>query len=86
MDERFDHRLYWNGSKKTTDLQDGSIFILNVTFNDTGIYRCFFERILTYNDYEFHTNATKFIHINVVAKGEPHGQGKVQQLLREHSF
>uniref|UniRef100_A0A3B3SDQ5 Sodium channel regulatory subunit beta-1 n=1 Tax=Paramormyrops kingsleyae TaxID=1676925 RepID=A0A3B3SDQ5_9TELE len=68
MDERFDDRLYWNGSKKTTDLQDGSIFILNVTFNDTGVYRCFFERILTYNDYEFHTNATKFIHINVVAK------------------
>ncbi|KAG7469042.1 hypothetical protein MATL_G00124460 [Megalops atlanticus] len=68
MDDRFDDRLDWNGSKKTTDLQDGSIYILNVTYNDTGTYRCFFNRILTFPYYEFHTNATKHITINVVAK------------------
>ena len=65
-DERFYERLDWNGSKRTQDLQDGSLYILNVTFNDIGTYRCFFNRILTFPNYEFHTNATKIIHIHVV--------------------
>ncbi|XP_058603662.1 sodium channel, voltage-gated, type I, beta a isoform X1 [Onychostoma macrolepis] len=68
MDDRFNDRLAWNGSKKTDDVQDGSIFILNVTFNDTGTYRCFFDRTLVFPNYEYHTNATKFININVVGK------------------
>ncbi|XP_010903660.1 sodium channel, voltage-gated, type I, beta a isoform X2 [Esox lucius] len=67
-DERFYDRLDWNGSKKTTDLQDGSIYILNVTWNDTGTYRCFFNRILTFPSYEFTTNATKIVHLNVVPR------------------
>ncbi|XP_018582534.1 sodium channel, voltage-gated, type I, beta a isoform X2 [Scleropages formosus] len=67
-DERFEDRLDWNGSKKTNDLQDGSIYILNVTYNDSGVYQCFFKRTLSYTYYEFNTNATKIIHINVVAK------------------
>lgn len=65
-DERFEDRLAWNGSKKTDDVQDGSIYILNVTFNDTGTFRCFFDRILIFPNYEYHTNATKFITISVV--------------------
>ncbi|KAL7835787.1 hypothetical protein SRHO_G00281340 [Serrasalmus rhombeus] len=67
-DGRFSDRLGWNGSKKTLDLQDGSIYILNVTFNDTGTYRCYFDRTLTYDYYEFRTNTTKYISMNVVAK------------------
>ncbi|KAL6462399.1 hypothetical protein MHYP_G00288210, partial [Metynnis hypsauchen] len=67
-DGRFTDRLDWNGSKKTLDLQDGSIFITNVTFNDTGTYRCYFDRTLTYDYYEFRTNTTKYISMNVVAK------------------
>ncbi|KAJ8334431.1 hypothetical protein SKAU_G00400700 [Synaphobranchus kaupii] len=66
VDERFEDRLDWNGSKKTTDLQDASIYILNVTFNDTGTYRCLFNRVLTYQYYEFSTKASKLIHLNVV--------------------
>ncbi|KAJ8384445.1 hypothetical protein AAFF_G00204660 [Aldrovandia affinis] len=65
-DDRFMDRLAWNGSKKTVDLQDGSIYILNVTFNDTGVYRCFFNRILTFPNYEYRTNTTKFITLHVV--------------------
>ncbi|XP_052435609.1 sodium channel subunit beta-1-like [Carassius gibelio] len=68
MDDRFDDRLAWNGSKKTNDVQDGSIFILNVTFNDTGTYRCFFDRTLVFRKYKYRTDATKFIDINVVDK------------------
>ncbi|KAJ8389480.1 hypothetical protein AAFF_G00120180 [Aldrovandia affinis] len=66
--DQFDGRVDWNGSKKTTDIQDASIYILNVTFNDTGTYRCLFHRILAYPNYEFHTKASKLIHLAVVAK------------------
>lgn len=69
MDDRFVDRLAWNGSKKTDDVQDGSIYILNVTFNDTGTYRCFFDRTLVFPNYEYRTNATKFITLTVVGKG-----------------
>ncbi|XP_028837818.1 sodium channel, voltage-gated, type I, beta a isoform X2 [Denticeps clupeoides] len=67
-DERFYGRLAWNGSKKTLDLQEGSIYILNVTYNDTGTYHCYFDRTLVFPFYEFHTNASKTINLNVVAK------------------
>ncbi|KAM9353890.1 sodium channel, voltage-gated, type I, beta a [Symphorus nematophorus] len=68
IDYRFYERLDWNGSKKTKDLQDGSIYILNVTFNDTGTYRCTFSRVLIYPSYEYHTNTTKTIIMNVVPR------------------
>ena len=67
-DERFYERLDWNGSKKTKDLQDGSIYLLNGTWNDTGTYRCIFNRTLTFTSYEFHTNATKIVQLNVVPR------------------
>lgn len=66
-DPRFEDRLRWNGSNNTNDLQDGSIYILNVTLSDAGTYRCIFNRVLKYsNDYEFHTNITKNVTIIVV--------------------
>ncbi|XP_038566690.1 sodium channel subunit beta-1-like isoform X1 [Micropterus salmoides] len=65
-DSRFEERLDWNGSKNTKDLQDGSIYILNVTFNDTGTYQCIFNRTLEYPNYEFQTETRKLIVINVV--------------------
>ncbi|KAJ8268354.1 hypothetical protein COCON_G00135260 [Conger conger] len=68
VDERFEDRLAWNGSKNTADLQDASIYIQNVTFNDSGTYRCLFNRVLTYPYYEYSTKATKLIHLTVVAK------------------
>lgn len=75
IDPRFYERLYWNGSKKTRDLQDGSIYILNVTFNDTGTYQCIFSRILIYPNYEFHTNISKTIVINVVPQRKDRREG-----------
>uniref|UniRef100_A0A4W6BX04 Sodium channel regulatory subunit beta-3 n=2 Tax=Lates calcarifer TaxID=8187 RepID=A0A4W6BX04_LATCA len=68
IDPRFYDRLHWNGSKNTKDLQDGSIFILNVTYNDKGTYHCMFNRILTYTNYEFQTNTSKIIIMNVVPR------------------
>ncbi|XP_057197130.1 sodium channel, voltage-gated, type I, beta a [Triplophysa rosa] len=68
MDDRFADRLHWNGSKNTVDVQDGSIYILNVSYNDTGTYRCYFDRNLFFSNYEFHTNDTKFVTINVMGR------------------
>lgn len=65
-DPRFEDRLKWNGSKNTVDLQDGSIYILNVSFNDTGTYRCIFYRTLKYNGYEHNVNHNKSVTLNVV--------------------
>ncbi|XP_077364060.1 sodium channel regulatory subunit beta-1-like isoform X1 [Festucalex cinctus] len=66
--EIFMDRLDWKGSKRSNDIQDASIYILNVTFNDSGTYRCFFNRILTYDNYENTTIIRKEVHLNVVGK------------------
>lgn len=66
--EHFLDRVDWNGSKRSTDIQDASIYLLNVTFNDTGTYRCFFNRILFYSNYEYNTVVSKVVHLTVVAK------------------
>lgn len=68
IDPRFYERLAWNGSKHTTDLQDGSIYILNVTYNDTGTYKCKFSRTLKYSNYAYEKTIEKNITINVVAR------------------
>ncbi|XP_017340176.1 sodium channel, voltage-gated, type I, beta b [Ictalurus punctatus] len=69
IEERFTDRVDWNGSRsKLNDLQDASIYIHNVTFNDSGVYRCSFRRTLLYEAYEYETTATKLVHLTVVAK------------------
>ncbi|XP_034466048.1 sodium channel subunit beta-1-like [Hippoglossus hippoglossus] len=67
IDSRFYKRLDWKGSKDTNDLQDGSIFIRNVTYNDTGTYLCIFYRTLQYSNYDYPTITKKIMTINVVA-------------------
>ncbi|XP_068179037.1 sodium channel, voltage-gated, type I, beta a isoform X2 [Antennarius striatus] len=68
IDQRFEDRLGWNGSKNTNDLQDGSIYLLNVTFNDKGTYQCIFSRTLIYSNYDFQTTSNRTIMLNVVPK------------------
>lgn len=67
-DERFDSRLEWIGSRRTLDLQDASIYINNVTFNDSGVYQCLFNRRLFYEVHIHETKATKFVKLTVVPK------------------
>ncbi|XP_037651770.1 sodium channel, voltage-gated, type I, beta b isoform X1 [Sebastes umbrosus] len=64
----FIDRVDWNGSKRSHDIQDASIYLLNVTFNDSGTYQCFLNRILFYTSYEYTTLITKVVHLTVVAK------------------
>ncbi|KAF6719890.1 Sodium channel subunit beta-1 [Oryzias melastigma] len=65
----FSERIDWNGSKRSNDIQDASIYLLNVTFNDSGTYRCFFHRTLSYdNNFSKKVVVDKVVHLTVVAK------------------
>ncbi|XP_034016390.1 sodium channel subunit beta-1-like [Thalassophryne amazonica] len=68
QDIRFEDRVDWNGTKRGSDIQDASIYLFNVTFNDSGTYRCFFNRILIYENHEHTTIVSKVVHLTVVAK------------------
>ncbi|XP_016417814.1 sodium channel subunit beta-1-like isoform X2 [Sinocyclocheilus rhinocerous] len=68
IDERFQDRVEWHGSRNTLDLQDASVDLLNVTFDDSGAYHCIFNRVLGYKHYEFSTIASKVVHLTVVGK------------------
>ncbi|XP_062841223.1 sodium channel, voltage-gated, type I, beta a [Trichomycterus rosablanca] len=68
LDERFEGRLKWAGTKDTPDLQDGSLSILNVTYNDTGMYHCFFERFLIFPNHEQRNFTNRHVNLTVVAK------------------
>lgn len=56
----------------TKDVQIGSVFIHNVTYNDTGTYLCTFHRTLYLPLYEEHVVISKEVELTVVEKGEIH--------------
>ncbi|XP_020562899.1 sodium channel subunit beta-1 [Oryzias latipes] len=65
----FSERIDWNGSKRSNDIQDASIYLLNVTFNDSGTYQCFLYRTLSYdNNFQKRVIVGKVVHLTVVAK------------------
>ncbi|XP_075867870.1 sodium channel, voltage-gated, type I, beta b [Nelusetta ayraudi] len=66
--EQFYDRVDWKGSKRSNDIQDASIYLLNVTFNDSGTYQCFFNRILNYERYRYKDLIGKVVHLTVVGK------------------
>ncbi|XP_015277969.1 PREDICTED: sodium channel subunit beta-1 [Gekko japonicus] len=66
-DHRFEGLVVWNGTKKVPDLQDVSIFILNVTYDHAGEYVCTVNRTLNYGDMFFYNVlVNKTIHVTVV--------------------
>lgn len=71
VDSRFQNLVVWNGTKKVRDLQDVSIFILNVTYDHAGEYLCFVNRTLMFpNDYIHNIKVNKTIILRVVDKGK----------------
>lgn len=68
--EKFEGRLLWHGTMRTKDVQIGTIFIHNVTFNDTGTYRCTFHRTLYLPPGEEHVTIIKDIELIVVEEGK----------------
>ncbi|XP_029302554.1 sodium channel regulatory subunit beta-3 isoform X2 [Cottoperca gobio] len=63
-------RLTWNGSR---DLQDLSIEIKNVTYNDSGVYECHVYREFEFDFFTPSISITKDIKLRVKAKatGDP---------------
>ncbi|KAM9358784.1 sodium channel regulatory subunit beta-3 [Symphorus nematophorus] len=62
---RFKGRLTWNGSQ---DLQDVSIEITNVTFDDSGFYECHIHREFEFNDFTPSVFIIKDIELKVIEK------------------
>jgi len=67
MESPWKNRLEWNA---TADLQDVSIWILNVTVNDSGTYRCDVFRQFEFPFFTPSVNKTKVIQLKVNPKGE----------------
>nr|XP_020442779.1 sodium channel subunit beta-1-like [Monopterus albus] len=66
LHEDFHNRLEWHGTQNH-DIQTGTIYIHNVTFNDTGTFRCTFHRTLLLPLAEEHVTVTKEVELSVVA-------------------
>ncbi len=56
----------------TKDVQIGSVFIHNVTYNDSGTYLCTFHRTLYLHLTEEHVVISKEVELTVVEIGEIH--------------
>lgn len=70
LHKKFEGRLQWHGTMGTKDLQIGTILIHNVTFNDTGTYRCTFHRTLHLPLVEEHVTVIKDVELTVVEEGK----------------
>ncbi|XP_056142683.1 sodium channel subunit beta-1 [Lampris incognitus] len=66
LHEGFSNRISWKGTKDT-DIQIGAISILNITFNDTGTYRCTFHRSLFLPLSNENVTVEKEVELSVVA-------------------
>ncbi|XP_059824913.1 sodium channel subunit beta-1-like [Hypanus sabinus] len=66
----FENRIKWGGSKDTADIQEATIFLHNVTFEDAGTYKCYFNRTFFFRkgEFIFFTQTNKTIELTVVAK------------------
>lgn len=62
LDGPFKDRLVWNGSQ---DLQDVSVLINNVTYNDTGVYECHVFREFEFDFFTPSISHTKDIKLKV---------------------
>lgn len=69
LHEDFSHRLEWRGTEDA-DIQTGTVYMHNVTFNDTGTYRCTFHRTLFLPLSDEHVAVEKEVELMVVAVGE----------------
>ncbi|XP_069796034.1 sodium channel regulatory subunit beta-1-like [Narcine bancroftii] len=66
----FENRIEWGGSKDTTDIQEATIYLHNVTFEDAGTYKCYFNRTFLFKkgEFTFFTQINKTIELTVVPK------------------
>ncbi|XP_008296850.1 sodium channel subunit beta-1 [Stegastes partitus] len=65
LHEDFSGRLEWQGTRNG-DIQTGAVYLHNVTFNDTGTYRCTFHRTLFLSLSDQHVTVEKEVELSVV--------------------
>ncbi|XP_077578863.1 sodium channel regulatory subunit beta-3 [Stigmatopora nigra] len=65
LDGPFKGRLVWNGSQ---DLQDLSISIVNVTYNDSGVYECHVLRVFEFDSFAPSALVVRNITLKVIEK------------------
>ncbi|XP_023665087.1 sodium channel regulatory subunit beta-1 isoform X1 [Paramormyrops kingsleyae] len=68
--DHFKYRLEWFAPVKTSDTLVASLYLHNVTFNDTGTYRCTFDRILHLPVGDESFRITKYIEFTVLPKAK----------------
>ncbi|KAM9309180.1 sodium channel regulatory subunit beta-1 [Pholidichthys leucotaenia] len=66
LHEDFSNRLEWRGTPND-DIQIGAVYLHNVTFNDTGMYRCTFHRTLFLPLSDMKVMVEKEVQLTVVA-------------------
>lgn len=62
-------RLEWHGTPDS-DIQIGAVYLHNVTYNDTGTYRCTFYRSFILSQYNDVQVVEKDVELSVVAVGK----------------
>lgn len=67
LHDDFSDRLNWHGTQNS-DIQIGAVYISNVTFNDTGTYRCTIHRTLFLPLYNQDVIVEKVVELSVVAE------------------
>ncbi|XP_042279233.1 sodium channel subunit beta-1 [Thunnus maccoyii] len=67
LHDDFSDRLNWHGTQNS-DIQIGAVYINNVTFNDTGTYRCTIHRTLFLPLYNQDVIVEKVVELSVVAE------------------
>uniref|UniRef100_A0A667WEH2 Sodium channel regulatory subunit beta-3 n=1 Tax=Myripristis murdjan TaxID=586833 RepID=A0A667WEH2_9TELE len=65
LHEDFSSRLDWHGTEDP-DIQVGAIYVHNITFNDTGTYRCTFQRTLFLPQADQRVTVEKDVELSVV--------------------
>lgn len=81
LHEKYEGRLQWDGTMGTKDVQIGAILIQNVTYNDTGTYRCTFQRTLYLPPGEEHVTIIKEIELTVVEEANPELTAVISEIM-----
>ncbi|XP_073702814.1 sodium channel regulatory subunit beta-1 [Garra rufa] len=81
LHENFEGRLEWHGTMGTRDVQTGSVFIHNVTYNDTGTYLCTFHRTLFLPVDYLYVEINKEVELTVVGKANPELTAVISEIM-----
>ncbi|XP_061573769.1 sodium channel subunit beta-1 [Cololabis saira] len=80
LHQDFMDRLTWHGTLNP-DVQTGAVFLHNVTFNDTGTYRCTFSRVLFLSPTNQQVSVEKEVELTVVAEANRELASVVSEIM-----